>query len=233
VEDDRQVRLLLARVLTLAGYSASLVASAKDARNIIAGVKPDIVLLDLGLPDEDGFKLAQWVREKYPSCAILILTGRNAPADRVRGLDGGADDYLAKPFLLDELLARIHSVLRRVKSAAAEPSASPSVAFMDATVDPDRLSLVWPDGKTIQLSVIEFKILSAFAERPGKAVSRSFLLDLIGANDEVGLRSCDYHIFQLRTKLRKAGITRDPIATIRGAGYRYGWPPSDEKRSKS
>jgi len=221
VEDDRQVRLLLARVLTAAGFATTVVGTAAEARQVIGGLKPDLVVLDLGLPDEDGFQLESWMRKRHPATAILIVTGQSSLADRVKGLDGGADDYVVKPFLADELVARIRSILRRVRVPADEPVAAASPAFLDARLDSDQSCLAWADGRTVHLTVIEFAILAALAERPGRVADRSLLLDRIGAGDDVGSRSIDYHVCQLRAKLKKAGVANDAIRAVRSVGYVY------------
>ncbi|MBF0562386.1 MAG: response regulator transcription factor [Alphaproteobacteria bacterium] len=221
VEDERQVRLLLSRVLTAAGFATTVVATAADARQIIGGLKPNLVVLDLGLPGEDGLSLGSWISKRYPGTGLLILTGQSAPADRVKGLDSGADDYVVKPFMNDELVARIRSILRRLSVVEKPVAEEPILAFLDAVLDPDQSGLRWNDGRILHLTVIEFAILAAIVEKPGRAVSRTTLLDRIGANDDVGARSVDYHVCQLRAKLKNAGIAADSIDTVRGIGYIY------------
>lgn len=218
VEDDPQVRRLLSRVLTAAGFAATVVGTGTDARQVIGGLKPKLVVLDLGLPDEDGFSLERWIRSRHPGAAILILTGHDSLADRVKGLDGGADDYVIKPFLPEELVARIRSILRRVPVAE---EVAPSIAFLDARLDPDQSCLRWNDGRTVHLTVIEFAILATMAERPGRVATRPLLLDRIGSDEDIGTRSIDYHVCLLRAKLKKAGVAADAIRAVRGTGYVY------------
>lgn len=224
IEDERPIRLLLSRILVGEGFLVTAVASARDARDSMRSVRPDIVLLDLGLPDEDGFSLQKWLRHELPDTAVIILSGRDHPKQRVQGLDGGADDYVTKPFVQEELLARIRSILRRVVSAKPGPEPKILHRFMEGFLDPDLLCLQMENGQILQLSAIEFKILSIISERPGRVISRESLLDHLGAEEEVGLRSCDYHIFQLRKKFRLAGIDASAIVTVRGVGYLYQWP---------
>jgi DNA-binding response OmpR family regulator len=220
VEDDRQVRLLLARVLNGAGFATTVVGTAIEAKRMAGELKPDLVVLDLGLPDEDGFALQSWLRKRHPQAAILILTGQSSLADRVRGLDGGADDYVVKPFLPDELVARIRSILRRVRSAPTLADAQVQT-FLDARLDPDLSCLTWPDGRSVHLTTIEYAIAATMAERPGRVATRTLLLDRIGAGDEVGSRSIDYHVCQMRSKLKKVGVAADAIRSVRGIGYVY------------
>lgn len=220
VEDDRQIRLLLARILTAAGFATTVVASAAAARAVIGGLKPNLVVLDIGLPGEDGFSLEGWLRKRHPGTAILILSGRATLADRVKGLDGGADDYVAKPFMADELIARIRSIIRRTR-AVGKPDTAECPTFMDASLDAANSCLRWHDGRTIHLTVTEFAILATMAARPGRVAHRPLLLDRIGADEEVGTRSVDYHVCQLRAKLKKGGVAADAIHAIRGVGYVY------------
>jgi len=222
VEDDRQVRLVLARVLTAAGFATTVVATGGEARRIIGGLNAQLVVLDLGLPDEDGLKLGRWIRSRYPHTAILMLTGRSSVADRVIGLEQGADDYLVKPFEPEELVARIRSILRRAGEAPA-PSISPHLPFGGGTLSREEHCLDL--GVTnVALTSAEFAIIEALAERPNRPVTREFLLDRMGGGD-IEPRAIDYHVFHLRAKLKAAGCAADAIRTIRGVGYKYG--PTD------
>lgn len=221
IEDDRQVRLMLARVLTAAGFSISAVASAPDARQVIGGLKPHLVVLDLGLPGEDGFSLERWIRQRHPGIAILILTGRSLTADRVRGLEGGADDYVVKPFDPDELIARIRSILRRVQVTDEPHAEAAATTFMGGRLNPDTLCLEWDDGRIVHFTAIEFNILAVMAKKPGQATSRGGLLDRVRENDDVGARSIDYHICRMRAKLDSVGVDSGCIQTVRGVGYVY------------
>jgi two-component system response regulator QseB len=168
-----------------------------------------LVLLDLGLPRKDGFAVLEGLRRRKNRTPVLILTARDAVTDRVKGLDLGADDYLVKPFSLDELAARIRAVMRRHAGRAES-----LVSFGGLTLDPSSRKVTCR-GREIALSAREFSLLEALLDRPGKALSRAQLEErLYGWGEEVASNSVEVHVHNLRRKLGE-----DAIQTVRGVGY--------------
>ena len=221
VEDDAQVRTLLCRILASEGFEVSAVANCPDAKQIVKGHKPDLVVLDLGLPGCDGMELGKWLRGNSPSSGIIILTGRSGLGDRVAGLKDCADDYVTKPFDIDELRARIHSLMRRLPAVSrSSEKQGPEIRFEGWLLRADNCALT-SDGQEVKLSVMEFRLLEALAQRPGKIATRGWLLDQMDADVDVSERTVDYHVCTLRIKLRKAGLREDVIASVRGIGYKY------------
>jgi DNA-binding response OmpR family regulator len=221
VEDDREVRETVADYLASHGYEVSQAADGAAMRKALGAALPDLVLLDVRLPGEDGLALARWLRERH-DLAIIMLTAAGEVIDRVVGLEVGADDYIGKPFDLRELLARIKSVLRRAdKSKAAAPSgASRRVAFGSCQLDLDRHQLVGPGGEDIPLTAMEFDLLRAFAEHPNRVLSRDRLLTLTRNREwEPFDRSIDIRIARLRRKIEADPDNPKTIKTIRGSGY--------------
>jgi two-component system, OmpR family, response regulator QseB len=167
------------------------------------------MLLDLGLPKKNGLEVLTTLRRTGQSIPVLILTARDAVADRVHGLDSGADDYLVKPFALDELAARIRALLRRQSGRA-----DPLITYGDLTLNPATHQVLWR-GQDVALSGREFAVLQALLERPGAVLSRSQLEErLYGWEEEVASNAVEVHIHHLRHKLHPA-----LIRTVRGVGY--------------
>ena len=221
VEDDREVRETVADYLASHGYEVSQAADGAAMRKALGAALPDLVLLDVRLPGEDGLALARGLRERH-DLAIIMLTAAGEVIDRVVGLEVGADDYIGKPFDLRELLARIKSVLRRAdKSKATAPSgASRRVAFGSCQLDLDRHQLVGPGGEDIPLTAMEFDLLRAFAEHPNRVLSRDRLLTLTRNREwEPFDRSIDIRIARLRRKIEADPDNPKTIKTIRGSGY--------------
>ncbi|ARN82827.1 response regulator [Methylocystis bryophila] len=210
VEDDPILSDGLKAGLGLAGCTIDAVASFADAQAALATSKFDAVVLDLMLPDGSGLDLLRGLRASGDLTPIVLLTALDQVADRVKGLDTGADDYLGKPFDLDELVARVRAAARR-----GEGRAAPCLKSGGLALDPARLAVTL-EGKPISVSRREFAVLSALAERPGVIRSKTELEErLYGWQEEVESNAIEVHIHNLRTK-----IGRDAIETVRGLGYR-------------
>ena len=220
VEDDRQVRETVADYLESQGYGVAHAGDGQAMRKALAEQLPDVVLLDIRLPGEDGLALARWLRERH-DVAIIMVTAADGVIDRVVGLEVGADDYIAKPFDLRELLARIKSVLRRSsRPPAAAGGATRRVSFGPCTLDLDRHQLTGRDGEEIPLTGMEFDLLRAFAEHPNRVLSRDQLLTLTRNREwEPFDRSIDIRIARLRRKIEADPDKPKTIKTVRGSGY--------------
>jgi two-component system phosphate regulon response regulator OmpR len=219
VEDDRQVRETVADYLESQGYEVGQAGDGAAMRKALADGVPELVLLDVRLPGEDGLVLARWLREHH-EVAIIMLTAAGEVIDRVVGLEVGADDYIGKPFDLRELLARIKSVLRRAAKPAAAPSASRRVSFGPCILDLDRHQLIGRDGEEVPLTGMEFDLLRAFAEHPNRVLSRDQLLTLTRNREwEPFDRSIDIRIARLRRKIEADPDKPKTIKTVRGSGY--------------
>jgi two-component system phosphate regulon response regulator OmpR len=219
VEDDRQVRETVADYLESQGYEVAQAGDGAAMRKALADGVPELVLLDVRLPGEDGLALARWLREHH-EVAIIMLTAAGEVIDRVVGLEVGADDYIGKPFDLRELLARIKSVLRRAAKPAAAPSASRRVSFGPCILDLDRHQLIGRDGEEVPLTGMEFDLLRAFAEHPNRVLSRDQLLTLTRNREwEPFDRSIDIRIARLRRKIEADPDKPKTIKTVRGSGY--------------
>ena len=217
VEDDKQVRETVADYLEAHGFNVAQAADGEAMRKALAREVPEVVLLDVRLPGEDGLALARWLRERH-DVAIIMVTAAGEVIDRVVGLEVGADDYIAKPFDLRELLARIKSVLRRSRKPAA--GASRRVSFGPCTLDLDRHQLIGRDGEEIPLTGMEFDLLRAFAEHPNRVLSRDQLLTLTRNREwEPFDRSIDIRIARLRRKIELDPENPKTIKTVRGSGY--------------
>lgn len=209
VEDDEMIGNALRRGLQQEGHSVDWTRDARAAEAALAVEPYELVLLDLGLPDRDGFSLLTALRRAKSPVPVIISTARDAVADRVRGLDLGADDYLVKPYDLDELAARIRAVVRRRAGHASSRLSHGSLELDLATHE------AWCEGRDIKLSAREFSILQLLLERPTAVISRSQLEErLYGWDEEVASNAVEVHIHNLR---RKLGDTR--IRTVRGVGY--------------
>ena len=219
VEDDRQVRETVADYLESQGYEVAQAGDGAAMRKALADGVPELVLLDVRLPGEDGLALARWLREHH-EVAIIMLTAAGEVIDRVVGLEVGADDYIGKPFDLRELLARIKSVLRRAAKPAAAASASRRVSFGPCILDLDRHQLIGRDGEEVPLTGMEFDLLRAFAEHPNRVLSRDQLLTLTRNREwEPFDRSIDIRIARLRRKIEADPDKPKTIKTVRGSGY--------------
>jgi DNA-binding response OmpR family regulator len=224
VEDDPSIRMGLEDTLTAKGYQVEVVGKgAEGAEKALSG-RYDLVVLDVMLPDIDGFEVCRRIRgSRGPTrhVPVIMLSARGAELDRVRGLELGADDYVTKPFSLMELLARVASVLRRAQGEAAEPI---RLAFGDIEIDLVG-QVASRGGKRIDLPSRAFAILKAFAKRPGEVVSRDVLLDEAwGYEDYPNTRTVDNHLVKLRRALEDEPDKPRFLVTIHGAGYKLDVP---------
>jgi DNA-binding response OmpR family regulator len=214
VEDDRMIGDSVRAALRQAGFAVDWVRDGPAAETSLATERFDVVLLDLGLPQRDGLDVLRAVRARGDRTPVIVLTARDALASRVAGLDAGADDYLLKPFELDELLARMRAVMRRHAGHAASAIQVQDVVLDAATRQVSRA------GQPVALSAREFALLEALMARPGAILSRAQLEDrLYGWGDQIDSNAISVFIHQLRRKLGE-----DFIHTVRGVGYYVGPP---------
>lgn len=220
IEDAPEFRQLLDAVLAGEGYAVSVATDGASGIELARDVMPDIIVLDLGLPDMDGLEVCRQIRE-FTDAYIVMLTGRTDEVDRLLGLTTGADDYMTKPFSPRELVARIQVLMRRPRSGAV-PAAAPKPANVmtagEIEVDPDaREARV--AGEPVELTKIEFDLLITLVGRPTMVFSRQMLLDQVWGDDWYGDdHVVDVHIANLRKKIDANGTKH--IRTVRGVGYR-------------
>ncbi len=218
VEDEAPIREMLGYTLMKAGYTLREAADVEQARPILADDRPDLVLLDWMLPGMSGYEYARRIRSNPDTSEIpiIMLTARGEEADKVRGLDTGADDYITKPFSTGELLARIRAVMRRAKTRDSEGI----VSVKGLTLDPDTVR-VTVDRQTVDFSPTEFRLLHFFITHPERVYSRDQLLDQVwGPNVYVAERTVDVHIRRLRKILEPYNYNQF-IQTVRSVGYRF------------
>jgi two-component system, OmpR family, response regulator MprA len=217
VDDEPAVRESLRRALALEGYDVELAADGGEALHRIeqsgTGSEPDAILLDVLMPRVDGLEVARRMRAKGSRTPILMLTARDQVADRVAGLDAGADDYVIKPFALEELLARLRALLRRTDGGSGE-----LLRFADLELDP-RTREVTRDGEPIELTRTEFALLELFMLNPRQVLTRSIIFERVWGYDfGYGSNSLDVYVGYLRRKTEVGGRPR-LIQTVRGVGY--------------
>ena len=226
VEDEPAQRQLLLDYLSKQGFRVTGFESGLGLRSMIERELPALVLLDVGLPGEDGFAIARWLREKSGKVCIIMVTAAGDTVDRVVGLETGADDYIPKPFDPRELLARIKSVLRRAGGAAASTAGS-RVRMGRRVLDLEKRLLVDADGTEETLAASEFDLLKLFAENPNRPLARDWLLETVGHREmETFDRAIDLRITRLRRKIEKDAAHPEAIRTVRGIGYMF-VPPKD------
>lgn len=214
VEDDGMIGASVRTALRQSGFAVDWVRDGEAADTSLASERFDVVLLDLGLPRRDGIDLLRALRGRGDRTPVIVLSARDALASRVEGLDAGADDYLLKPFELDELLARMRAVMRRHDGRAASAVQVNDVVLDAATRQVSRA------GVPVPLSAREFALLEALMARPGAILSRAQLEDrLYGWGDQIDSNAISVFIHQLRRKLGE-----DFIQTVRGVGYYVGTP---------
>ena len=215
VEDDRNIQEIELFALKNSGYTAAGFETAKEFFKAMESKLPELILLDIMLPDEDGISILKKLRS-YPMTAdipVIMATAKGTEFDKVIGLDLGADDYLAKPFGMMEMVSRVKAVLRRVNHTAPSPTLTyKTIELNEAS---HRVSV---EGKNVELTVKEYELLRLFLKNPGVAFTRDNLLSSIWESEFQGeTRTVDVHIASLRTKLGAAG---EYIKTLRGVGYR-------------
>lgn len=220
VEDDFDIRSLLDDYMTQAGFRTVVVENVDKARQAIKREEIALVLLDLGLPGEDGLSLAREIKHDNKS-GLIILTGRGEVVDRVVGLELGADDYIAKPYHLREVLARSRSVLRRIEGGSQSNDKETRVAFGHWKFDLMRRTLVSTlDDREIRLTTLEFQLLEAFLQNRSRVLSRERLLDLVtGRKWDPYDRAIDVQVARLRRKIEDDPKKPELIVTVRGEGY--------------
>lgn len=226
VEDEAAIRELVAFVCEAEGFRTARAGSVAEAKEAFRRERPDLVLLDRMLPDRSGL---DWLKDfrsasETAGLPVILLTARGDEADRVAGLDAGADDYVVKPFLPRELSARVRAVLRRKGGSGAPANAAPAedhehvIVCGPLTMNETRFEAA-ADGVPLKLSAKEFKLLSLFASKPGRVFSRQNLLDAVWPSAFVDERTVDVHMLRLRKALAGTAA-EDLIETVRGVGYR-------------
>jgi two-component system OmpR family response regulator len=223
VDDEPDITSLLANYLQGQGFRVTPLHSGRALMETMVADAPALVLLDLGLPGEDGFSIARQLREHW-RCGLVIVTGRGDAVDKVVGLEVGADDYVTKPFDLRELLARIKAVLRRIAptgaSALAGESRRDRFRFAAWSLDTAARRLTDRDGRDTSLTGGEFDLLCAFVRHPGRVLSRDFLLEQTRGRDGAPFdRTIDVQVGRLRKKLETDPDDPQIIKSVRGAGY--------------
>jgi len=222
IDDDPRLCRTLARYFKKEGFDARTAMNGEEMRQRLAVKRPDLVILDLMLPGEDGFSLARELRATS-DVAILILTGRADTVDKVVGLEIGADDYVTKPFDERELLARVRSVLRRTSKGAGEAESVATVAFFSGwRLDLSAQELTSPDGRPVALTWREFQLLTAFVRHATRVLTREAILELVAGRDwSPDDRSVDMLVGKLRKKIEENPRQPQLIETIRGVGYKF------------
>ena len=214
VDDERYITDLVAMALKHEGFAVEPASTARAARDAISKFRPALVVLDVGLPDDDGFNLVKRLRAEGQSVPVIFLTARDATEEKVQGLTVGGDDYVTKPFSLEELVARIRVVLRRQNGAARETS---RLVVEDLELDEETYE-VWRAGQSVDLSRTEFRLLRYLMVNARRVLTRSQILDHVWEYDFGGDASVlETYIYYLRRKVDK--VEPSLIHTVRGVGY--------------
>jgi DNA-binding response OmpR family regulator len=226
VEDEPALQSTLAYNLQKEGYKVEVARDGRAGVNFARRLKPDLIVLDLMLPELDGYEVARIVRSEM-TAAILMLTARAEEIDRVVGLEVGADDYLTKPFSMRELLARVKALLRRTRLIREEKAqvgfatAAEQMAFANLVIDQARRE-VTQDGAPLQLKPKEYDLLLFLAQHKGRLLTREFILERVWGWDFIGeSRTVDVHVRWLRQKIEPDPSAPQRIVTVRGGGYRF------------
>jgi two-component system response regulator MprA len=214
VEDDPQVRAMLTRALRYEGFEVAAASGGAEAMAALRSSRPDLLLLDLLLPDADGVELCGRLRDEGDLVPILMLTARDTVSDRVAGFEAGADDYLVKPFSTAELVARVRALLRRARDRPAPSTRRVGDLELDATTHEVRRG-----GRVLRLTRREFDLLALFLDHPGTVLARERLLtEAWGYHSPVETNAIDVYVGYLRRKLEEGGEPR-VLHTVRGVGY--------------
>ena len=214
VDDEENIRYLLTSALTHSGFEVTTAGTGREALDAVKVFRPDAVLLDVMLPDLDGFEVCRRMRNDGDRVAVIFLTAHDATEDKVRGLTLGGDDYVTKPFSLEEVVARVRVILRR---AGNDPGANSRLEFADLEMDEDAYR-VWRAGEPVELSPTEFKLLRFFLLNPDRVLSRAQILDHVWEYDfGGGANVVETYVSYLRKKLDRLGPPL--IHTVRGVGY--------------
>lgn len=221
VDDETSLREPLAEYLTGQGFAVTEAESAAAARSRLMTLAPDIALLDIMMPGEDGLSLCRHLIEAR-GLPVILLTAKGEATDRIIGLEIGADDYVVKPFEPRELVARIRSVLRRAQRPPPAPEDDLGYAFEGWELDPLKRRLTDPEGAVISISTAEFRLLQAFLDHPRKVLDRDRLLDMVqGREAHLFDRAVDNQVSRLRRKIEADSRNPQFIQTVRGGGYRF------------
>jgi two-component system OmpR family response regulator len=219
VDDEAALREPLAEYLSRQGFDVVQAASAAEARSRLRDMTPDLVLLDIMMPGEDGLSLCRHLVEAR-AIPTIFLTARGEATDRIVGLEIGADDYVVKPFEPRELVARIRSVLRRAARGGPEPEEAQEFVFDGWRLDPLKRRLVDPEGAVVAISSAEFRLLMAFLEHPRQVLDRDRLLDMVqGREAHLFDRAVDNQVSRLRRKVEIDSRNPQMIQTVWGGGY--------------
>jgi DNA-binding response OmpR family regulator len=220
VDDDPKIRSLVVSYLRADGFEVAEAADGDGAVEAIRSGPIDLVVLDIVMPGRDGIEALREIRT-FSEVYAILLTARAEETDKLIGLAVGADDYLTKPFSPRELVARVKTVLRRTRGAAATRGEADALAFAGLRLDPDRRE-VRVDGRPVDLTTLEFDLLAVLARQPGRVFSRRQLLDAVWGWDHVGDdRVVDVHIGNLRKALGERAAEPRFVGTVRGVGYRF------------
>jgi DNA-binding response OmpR family regulator len=220
VDDDARLREIVGMALEGEGYGVHTAASAEEASKILQDLDPDLLILDVMLPGRDGFELAREIRTRSPM-PILMLTAKTDTIDVVVGLESGADDYVTKPFVTKELVARIRALLRRSRATETIPR---RITVGDLEILPEAAS-VTKNGQPVHLTKTEFKLLLALASRPNQVFTRELLLQQVWEYDYFGdSRLVDVHVRRLRWKIEDDPRNPQIVQTVRGLGYKVAAP---------
>jgi two-component system response regulator MprA len=218
VDDDRALREAVARALRLAGFEVTLAVDGPEALELAATNSPDMVVLDVAMPSLSGLDVCRRLRDRGARSSVLMLTAKDAIGDRVAGLDAGADDYLVKPFSLDELLARVRAGVRRSRKAEAPAGPDEMLLFLDLRIEP-AACLAYRGERRLDLTRTEFLILEYLLRNPRKVLSRSMIFERIWGYDLASSsKALDVYISYLRRKTEAGGEPR-VIQTVRSVGY--------------
>ncbi|WP_100259876.1 response regulator [Qipengyuania seohaensis] len=233
VDDEASLREPLAEYLSGQGFVVTEAESAAQARSRLETDRPDLVLLDIMMPGEDGLSLCRHLVESR-QLPVILLTARGEAMDRIIGLEIGADDYVTKPFEPRELVARIRSVLRRADRTGAEPADDLAYVFDGWTLDPLKRRLTDPEGTLVPISTAEFRMLRAFCDHPRQVLDRDRLLDMVqGREAQLFDRAVDNQVSRLRRKIEADSRNPHFIQTVRGGGYRFGADVTRKAADKS
>lgn len=223
VDDEWNMRNLLRIYLVKEGYRVIEAPTGREALSLVGRETFDVVLLDVMMPDMDGWEVCRAIREKN-SVPVLMLTARSDTKDKIKGLEIGADDYLTKPFEPEELVARVHSLIRRATLARQAQPRETTLDFPGLSIRPDSREAS-AAGSPLELTPKEFELLAMLAGHPQRAFSRDELVERVwGLDFEGDTRVVDTHIKNIREKLQKAGLGYNPVQTVWGLGYKFQIP---------
>lgn len=225
VDDEPELRSLLGEYFSRHGIAVRTAADAQAARAALAETLPDLAILDVNMPGENGLSLARWMRDTYPRVGLVMLTTAGESVDRVVGLELGADDYIPKPFEMRELLARVRAVLRRLKLSQTAQAPAPQldphrVQFGNCQLDLESRRLFGADQSEIEISAAEFDLLALFARNPNRPLNRDQIMEQAHNRGwDVFDRSIDLRVMRLRRKIETNPDKPEVLKTVRNVGY--------------